>query len=54
MKQVIVKTKNVYGNELIYPVNTDAVIFANLVGKKTFTANDLDLITALGYQIIFA
>ena len=50
---LILKTKNVYGNELIYPVNETAVIFANLIGKKTFTANDLDLIVALKYEIIF-
>jgi hypothetical protein len=51
--QLILKRKNVYGNELIYPVNNTAVIFANLIGKKTFTANDLDLISCLNYEIIF-
>lgn len=51
--QLILKRKNVYGNDLIYPVNATAFIFANLIGKKTFTDNDLDLITSLNYKIIF-
>jgi hypothetical protein len=48
---ITVKEKSVYGNTLIYPVCNNAVIFAQLIGKKTFTANDLDLITALGFEL---
>jgi hypothetical protein len=51
--ELIVMRKNVYGIDLIYPVNETAIIFANLIGKKTFGANDLDLISALKYKIIF-
>lgn len=48
---ITVKEKSVYGNTLIYPVCNNAAIFAQLIGKKTFTANDLDLITALGFEL---
>lgn len=50
-EQITIKEKSVYGNTLLYPVCEKAVIFSNLVAKKTFTANDLDLIAALGYEI---
>ena len=52
-QQVILKRKNVYGNELIYPVNDNAIIFSNLICKKTFSSNDLGLITALNFELIF-
>lgn len=52
-KQVILTKKNVYGTELIYPVNYIAVIFINLTGRKTFKNDDLGLIKALGYEIIY-
>ncbi len=53
MKQTIsIKEKSVYGNVLLYPNNQVAVLFAQLIGKKTFTANDLDLIVSgLGYEL---
>ena len=36
-KTLIVKKKNVYGNELIYPVCQDAIIFSCIAGTKTYT-----------------
>lgn len=51
MQEITIKEKSVYGNVLLYPVCDKAVIFSNLVGKKTFTSNDVDLITALGYKV---
>ena len=51
MKEITLKEKSVYGNVWIYPVCKEAFIFASLIGKKTFTANDIDLITALGYKV---
>lgn len=50
-QQITIKEKSVYGNTLLYPVCDKATIFANLIGKKTFTSNDLDLIAALGYEL---
>lgn len=50
-KTVKVTIKNVYGNELIYPVNRPAKLFANLTGKKTFDETDLETIKALEFKI---
>lgn len=49
--KVTVSIKNVYGNELIYPVCESAKKFASLVGKKTFSNKDIDLIKSLGYTV---
>jgi hypothetical protein len=46
-----VKIRNVYGNELIYPVCSKAKIFASLKSQSTLTAYDIRLIKALGYTI---
>ena len=35
-KTLIVKKKNVWGNELIYPVCQDAILFSCIAGTKTF------------------
>ena len=34
-KTLIVKKKNVYGNELIYPVCQNAILFSCIAGSKT-------------------
>ena len=52
MLQITLKTKNVYGNELIYPVCEVSHNFARLINKKTFSNYDLKIIESLGYQII--
>ena len=46
-----IKIKNVYGNELIYPVCTKAKLFASLANTKTFTQRALVDIIALGYSL---
>lgn len=51
MKQITLTIKNVYGNELAYPVCDDAKLFALLINKKTFTDSDIVLIQQLGYTI---
>lgn len=49
---ITVSLKNVYGNELIYPVCEKAKLFASLTGKKTLSQNDIDvIIKALGFEI---
>lgn len=50
-KQITFKEKAVYGKILIYPVCDKAAIFSSLLAKKTFTANDIDLIASLGFEI---
>ncbi len=53
-KQVIVKIKNVYGNELICPVNEDAISFSKLVGQKTLSRQHLELIKSLGFEVVLS
>lgn len=48
---VSVEVRNVYGNELIYPVNEPAKIFASLTGNKTLNLVDLQRIQALGFEV---
>jgi hypothetical protein len=49
--ELTVKVKQIYGNDMIYPVNDTAQKFANLIGKKTFSKVDLAIISNLGYKI---
>ena len=51
MLQITLKTKNVYGNDFIYPVCETSQKFANLINKKTFSNYDLKIIESLGYKI---
>ncbi len=51
-QQVVVTSRDVYGNTLLYPTCTTAKLFAALVGKKTLSERDLNLIAALGFEII--
>ena len=48
---MLVRIKNVYGNELIYPACGTAQTFANLIGAKTFNKTQLRMIQSLGYTI---
>lgn len=47
-----VEIKSVYGVEKIYPIDTNAKIFAELVNQKTLTFEDVTLIKKLGYEVI--
>tara|TARA_R100000544_G_C2162327_1_gene28251 strand:- start:240 stop:449 length:210 start_codon:yes stop_codon:yes gene_type:complete len=46
-QNVIVKVKNVFGNDLIYPVNIQALRFAALLNKKTFSESQLRVINQI-------
>lgn len=50
--QITVMIKNVYGNEIVYPVCDQAKLFARLAGTKTLTPLTLSLVAALGYEIL--
>ena len=54
MKRIIVETKNVYGQERIYPVCKTARLFTKLAKRETLSAQDLALIRLLGYEIEFS
>lgn len=49
--EILVCIRNVYGNELIYPVCEKAKLFAKLAGRKTLGAADIQTIKALGYSV---
>ena len=46
-----VEIKNVYGNELIYPICSNAKTFANIANTNTLTFETIQLIKKLGYTI---
>lgn len=49
--EIEVEVKNVYGNEMIYPVCEKAKLFCDLAGQKTFTAKTLRIVSLLGYEV---
>lgn len=49
--EITVKIKNVYGNDLIYPVCDTAKALALLANHKTFTSEDVKIIKMLGYEL---
>ena len=49
--KLIVKIKNVYGKDLIYPVCNKAQVFTNLMNKKTMDNYYIRKIKELGYTI---
>lgn len=50
--EITVMRKNVYGNDLIYPVCDKAECLTMLAGTKTFTPYQIQIIKALGYKVI--
>lgn len=50
--EITIKHKNVYGNDLIYPVCDKAKIFASIANTKTLSIRDLALIKSLGYAVL--
>lgn len=51
MKSIQIQIRNVYGNETIYPICSQAKLFARLAGTKTLTQSALLLIQELGYTV---
>lgn len=48
-----VQVREVYGRELIYPVNEAAKLAVQLTGRKTFFEVDLNRLQALGHEVEF-
>ena len=46
-----VEKKNIYGNELLYPVCQRAKIFAILTGQKTLSTGAIIKVKQLGYSV---
>ena len=51
-KEIMVRIKNVYGTDKIYPVSPNAKLFADIAGTTTLRPSDLKAIQALGYKIL--
>ena len=49
---IIVRRKQVYGNEVIYPVCETAQCLTMLGDTKTLTPRQINIIKALGYKIV--
>jgi hypothetical protein len=45
-----VQVKNIYGNDLIYPMNEQAKILAKIAGKVTLTPITVELAKQLGIK----
>ena len=47
----MVRIESVYGNRLIYPVNSKALLIAKLMKKKTFDKENIIDIQKLGFEV---
>ena len=50
--EIMVRIKNVYGTDKIYPVSPNAHLFADIAGTTTLRPSDLKAIQALGYRVL--
>ena len=48
---ITVQVRSVYGNDLVYPADERAVLFASLLRVKSFNAQQIHAIRALGYAV---
>ena len=48
---IMVRIESVYGNRLIYPVNSKALLIAKLIKKKTFDQENVVDIQKLGFKV---
>ena len=48
-KELIVEKKNVFGQELVYPICENAKRFALLTGQKTLASTSIIIIKRLGF-----
>jgi len=51
-KEIMVRIKNVYGTDKIYPVSPNAKLFADIAGTTTLRPSDLKAIQELGYRVL--
>ena len=46
-----VEKKNVFGNDLVYPICNQAKLLTSLTGQKTLTQDAINVIKRLGYHL---
>ena len=51
-KDIVVRVEVHYGTKRYYPINNNAIIFSNIAGGKTLTADTLKRTKRLGYNVI--
>ena len=51
MQTIKVQVRNVFGNDLIYPMCMDSKRFTELTQTKTLTRDDIKTIKALGFTV---
>ena len=49
---LIIEKRNVYGRELLYPVDETGKTLVLLTGRKTFDEQDLETLRLLGFKIV--
>jgi hypothetical protein len=52
MLEIVVRIKNVYGVDKVYPVSPNAKLFADIAGTTTLRPSDLKAIQELGYRVL--
>jgi hypothetical protein len=50
-RAITVRVTRNYGNEVVYPADESAELFAQLAGTRTLTRASITLIKQLGYEI---
>lgn len=51
-REIKIKIKNVYGNDLMYPDCELSEFASKLVKKKTFDAGDINNLKEMGFNVI--
>ena len=52
MMKVTIQVKNVYGEDKVYPVCSNAKLFAEIAGTKTLSANTLQIMKEHGVETV--
>ena len=52
IEKLHLEKRNVYGRELLYPVDETGQALVKLTGRKTFDEQDLETLSLLGFEII--
>jgi hypothetical protein len=50
--EIQVQVRNVYGNDLVYPICRKAELFCFIAGTKTLGEQDIKHIKSLGYEVV--
>lgn len=54
MPNLTVQIRDVYGNTLVYPDCVKSRLLSKLIGRKTFTPKDIEILEQLDYEFTAA